>query len=205
MRKRYSTSDISDKILDAARELFIANGYTGTSIRDIAALSGANVAHIKYYYDSKANLFGIIFDEAFEILVRRLYNNFNSDAPFLEIVEKWIDIYYDILPENPQIPIFILNEINHNPEALVQKIIAKNPHGIFNKFFKKMEDEITLGRIKNIPVVDFAMNVLSLSVFPFMLKSIALRLTGKTDEEYTQLLKDHKKYVLDFVLNGLKP
>ncbi len=56
MRKRYSTSDVSDRILNAATELFITNGYAGTSVRDIAAASRANVAHVKYYFGSKANL-----------------------------------------------------------------------------------------------------------------------------------------------------
>ncbi len=87
------------------------------SIRDIAAASGANVAHVKYYFNSKANLFEIIFDEAFEILVKRIFTTLGSDIPFLEMIEKWINIYYEILPEYPQIPIFILNEINHSPNA----------------------------------------------------------------------------------------
>lgn len=94
MRKRYSKSDVSDRILHAARELFITKGYMSTSIRDIATAAGSNVAHIKYYFESKANLFEIIFDEAFDIFIKHVHSTFSSDLPFLEMVEEWINIYF---------------------------------------------------------------------------------------------------------------
>jgi len=205
MVRRYSTSDVSDRILNAARELFIANGYSGTSIRDIAAVSGANVAHVKYYFNSKANLFEIIFDEAFEVLVKRVFATLGSDAPFLEIIENWINIYYEVLPEYPQIPMFILNEINHSPDALVNKIIGKNPQKIFTKLAEKMEEEISKGTIRNIPVIDFGLNVLSMCVFPFIFSGFATRIANKSRIEYNMIIKDHKQHVVDFVLSALRP
>jgi len=167
MRKRYSKSDVSDRILHAARELFITKGYMSTSIRDIATAAGSNVAHIKYYFESKANLFEIIFDEAFDIFIKHVHSTFSSDLPFLEMVEEWINIYFKILPEYPQIPMFMLSELTRSPETLVKKIVEKNPQRIFDKLSQRMDKEIEAGRIKDIPVVDFGMNVLALSVFPF--------------------------------------
>lgn len=205
MARRYSTSDVSERILNAAHELFITNGYAGTSIRDIAAASGANVAHVKYYFDSKANLFEIIFDEAFEVLVRRVFSTLSSDMPFLEIIEKWINIYYEVLPEYPQIPMFILNEINHSPDTLVNKIISKNPQKIFSKLTEKMEEEISKGTIKDIPVIDFGLNVLSLCVFPFIFSGFATRIANKSRSEYNMIIKEHKQHVVDFVMNALRP
>jgi len=205
MTRRYSTSDVSDRILNAARELFIANGYAGTSIRDIAAASGANVAHIKYYFESKANLFEIIFDEAFEVLVKRLFATLGSDKPFLEIIEGWINLYYEILPEYPQIPMFILNEINHSQDTLVNKIIRKNPQKIFSKLTEKMEEEISKGTVRDIPAVDLGLNILSLCIFPFMFSGFAHRIANKSKSEYNMIMKEHKKYVIDFVMNALRP
>lgn len=205
MAKRYSTSDVSDRILSAARELFITNGYAGTSIRDIAAASGANVAHIKYYFESKAHLFEIIFDEAFEVLAKRLFATLGSDKPFFEIIEDWINLYYEILPEYPQIPMFILNEINHGPDALVNKIIRKNPQKIFSKLTEKMEVEIAKGTVRDIPAVDLGLNILSLCVFPFMFSGFATRITSKSRNEYNMIIKKHKQHVVDFVMNALRP
>lgn len=204
MAKRYSTSDVSDRILNVARELFIMNGYAGTSIRDIATASGANIAHIKYYFESKAKLFEIIFDEAFDILVNRIFSTLGSDMPFLEMVDSWINIYYEILPEYPQIPIFILNEISRSPDALIDKIARRNPEKIFTKLSERLDEEIAKGTIKDIPVIDFGLNVLSLCIFPFMFRGLAVKVANKSDIEYNKILKEHKKYVADFVFSGLK-
>jgi Transcriptional regulator len=205
MRKRYSTSDVSERILCAARELFVANGYAGTSVRDIAAASGANVAHVKYYFESKARLFEIIFDEAFEVLVKRVFSTLGSDIPFSEMIEKWINIYYEILPQYPQIPMFILNEINHSPDTIVYKIAKKNPQKIFSKLTERMEEEIKRGTIRDIPVIDFGLNVLALCVFPFLFTGFATRIAYKSESEYNRIIKDHKQHVVDFVMNALRP
>ncbi|NDW12535.1 TetR/AcrR family transcriptional regulator [Bacteroides sp. 214] len=204
MVKRYSTSDVSERILDAARELFITKGYDGTSIRDIASASGANVAHIKYYFQSKSNLFEIIFDEAFEILIKKVFSTLDSDMPFFELVESWINIYYELLPEYPQIPMFVLNAINHSPDALMEKISKHNPERIFNRLNERFEAEAAKGTIKNMPFVDFGLNVLSLCVFPFIFKGLALQIANKSNADYVEILEGHKKYVIDFVFSGLK-
>jgi AcrR family transcriptional regulator len=47
----------SDRLLDAAGELFAARGFHGTSIRDIAEAAGANVAAGHYHYGSKEGLY----------------------------------------------------------------------------------------------------------------------------------------------------
>lgn len=204
-KMEYSTLDTKDRILHVARELFILNGYNGTSIRDIAAASGTNVAHIKYYYESKYNLFQTIFDEAFDIFIQRLHLVFSADMPFTEIIDAWIDLYFELLPKYPQIPIFILNEINHSPDALINKVTKSNPEKIFLNLSQKLEEEVKKGTIKNIPIIDLGLNVLSLCVFPFMVRGIVIRVADKSVEEYNEILDEHKKYVKDLVLNGLKP
>lgn len=205
MVKKNSKSNASERILHTARKLFIKNGYTGTSIRDIANASGTNIAYVNYYFESKYNLFEIIFDEAFDILINRVFATLNSDMPFFEMVESWINTYYEILPEYPQIPIFILNELNQNPDALIKRILRRNPQAVFTRLSQRVEEEVKKGTIKDIPVIDLGLNVLSLCVFPFMFKILALKVAKKSVTEYNNVLAEHKKYVIELILNGLKP
>lgn len=205
MIRKNSTSNVSDRILDVARDLFIKNGYAGTSVRDIATASGTNVAHVKYYFDSKYNLFEIIFDEAFDILINRVFSTLNSDMPFFEMVKSWINAYYEILPEYPQIPIFILNEVNQNPEALIERVLKRNPQAIFTRLSQRVDEEVKKGSIKDIPVIDLGLNILSLCVFPFMFRGLAIRVADKSVTEYNAVLAEHKKYVIELIISGLKP
>jgi AcrR family transcriptional regulator len=51
------TKNVKDRLLDAAEELFCERGFKGTSIRDIAASAGCNIASVNYYFGSKEKLY----------------------------------------------------------------------------------------------------------------------------------------------------
>jgi hypothetical protein len=68
-----------------------------------------------------------------------------------------------------------------------------------------MEDEIRKGTVRPVPVLDFGLNVLSLCVFPFMFRGFVLRIANMSNNDYNALLKEHKQYVIDFVLRALQP
>ena len=54
--KNYHKS-VMDRLLDAAEVLFCEKGFQGTSIRDIAASAGCNIASVNYYFGGKNNLY----------------------------------------------------------------------------------------------------------------------------------------------------
>ena len=49
-------SDTKQKILDAAERLFAAQGYSATSLRQIIAEAGVNLASVHYHFGSKEEL-----------------------------------------------------------------------------------------------------------------------------------------------------
>ncbi|MDL2282628.1 TetR/AcrR family transcriptional regulator [Parabacteroides sp. OttesenSCG-928-G06] len=198
-------TDVKGRILEVARQLFIEKGYNGTSIRDIAAASGTNVAMINYYYHSKYNLFEYIFEESFDVVVHRVFSILGSDMPILEMIECWIDSYYESLMEYPQIPIFILNEVNQHPERLPERIKRRDPYKIFLKVSARLEEEVKKGTIRETSVIDLLLNILSLCVFPFMFGSLAVKVADRSMEEYQEILVKHKEYVKSFVIQALKP
>ncbi|MGI5951690.1 MAG: TetR family transcriptional regulator [Brooklawnia sp.] len=52
-----SDGSLREAILDAARELFAANGYRGTTMRAVAAAAGVDVALVAHYFKNKDGLF----------------------------------------------------------------------------------------------------------------------------------------------------
>lgn len=205
MFKERDDKDVKGRILHVARDLFIRDGYNATSIRDIATASGTNVAMVNYYYHSKYNLFEIIFDEALNVLVKRIFSVLDSDKPFFELIECWIASYYETLLEYPQIPIFMLNEINQNPERLTQRIQQREPYNVFLKISQRIEEEIEKGTIRETDPLDLLLNIFSLCIFPFTFGSLATKVANKSMDEYEELLRNHKNYVVDFVLRAIKP
>jgi AcrR family transcriptional regulator len=48
---------VQDRLIEAADELFCRRGFNETSVRDIAAGAGCNVASVNYYFGGKDNLY----------------------------------------------------------------------------------------------------------------------------------------------------
>lgn len=200
-----NTIEVKDRILREAQELFIKNGFKGTSVRDIAKASETNVAMVNYYYQSKYNLFEIIFEDALDVLTQRIFSTVTSDLPFFELIESWIHTYYEILFEYPQIAAFILNEVSLNPEGLTHRIKNRNPYSAFSKISERIEDEVKKGTIRETPSADFLLNILSLCMFPFLFGNLAKTLMDIPQEIYNGLIANHEKYVIEFTINALKP
>ena len=56
-----SNGKLKEKILDAAEIAFAEGGYTGISVRDIAERAGVNQGLIRYYFDTKEQLFDEVY------------------------------------------------------------------------------------------------------------------------------------------------
>ncbi|MEM8812646.1 MAG: TetR family transcriptional regulator [Pseudomonadota bacterium] len=66
--KGRSTDRTRMQILDAAEELFAANGFDGTSVRDVARLAGLQLAAIGYHFGPKDELFDAVVHRRAEIM-----------------------------------------------------------------------------------------------------------------------------------------
>ena len=58
------------RIKEAARDVFLAKGYDGATMKAIADRSQVNKALLHYYYRGKNNLFLLVFEEEFKRLLQ---------------------------------------------------------------------------------------------------------------------------------------
>lgn len=72
MARRAVEEELSrERILDAARELFVKEGYRSVSMRKIAGALGYSHGSIYYYFKDKADLFYAIVAEDFNFLIAK--------------------------------------------------------------------------------------------------------------------------------------
>ena len=197
-------TEVQVKIIDAARKLFVKKGLKGTTVRDIAAESGVNVAMVNYYFRSKDKLFDTIFDEATTILADKLFHLADSDLPFFELIRQWIYSYYDMLFKYPDFPTFVLTELAANPQKINEMFKNKNLYSLYVELTKRIQNEEEKGTIHPVPIPDFLLNVISLSIFPFAATSVATKFLNMTENDYMNLLDKHRVYVADFVIQAIK-
>lgn len=79
MRKKFTEKQI--KILDIAEELIAKKGFDGTSVREICAKAGINVAMISYYFGSKEKMMAYLYQHR----VRKTRENF---AEFTDTIKN---------------------------------------------------------------------------------------------------------------------
>ena len=85
------------KLIDVAIDLFAANGFKGTSIRDIANGAGMTISNIYYYFGSKEGLLLAILEEATTRIVEKLREAAESDLDPLERFRLLLKTHLDLL------------------------------------------------------------------------------------------------------------
>src|SRR5579863_7479062 len=114
-------SSTEERIKEAARRLFTLKGFAATRTRDIAEDAGINLALLNYYFRSKQKLFDIIMLENFRQFIQGITAEvFSEEGTIEQKLEKVITAYIDFLSQNPDLPLFILNEIRNNPESIAK-------------------------------------------------------------------------------------
>lgn len=188
-----------EKIIAAARKLFTQKGFSATKTRDIAEEAGINLALLNYYFRSKQNLFQIIIEEKFNQLfgvINPILSN--SEISLEEKIETLVTNYTNMLLGNDDLPLFVLSEIKTN-EFLIKRV-RQNAEILSNPVIEKQLKErgfTTTG-------FNFIMNVMSLTLFPFMSKPLFVTSGLIKEEEFVHFITERKKDIPTWVMNTLK-
>ena len=197
-------SSTEEKILIAAKKVFVANGMMGARMQDIADEAGINKALLHYYFRNKEQLFDVIFMSAARQLFPRIRQIFESDAPLFEIIEKFCADYIEIISENPYLPLFVFNEISRNPAGFIKKINTDSGFPKPELFLKKVEMAIENGTIKKISPIQLLLNLLSMCIFPFVAKPLILMNVGLDEFQFRSIMEQRKKEIPKFIIDSIK-
>ncbi len=184
-------TETEEKIISSAEKLFYQKGKAGTSMQDIADDAGINRTLLNYYFRSKDQLFEAVFRKALGYFVPNLAAMMNTDLSFAEYVPALVEKVIDTMLENPQIPIFVLQELSSNPERMPQiiKEMGIDP----SLAMAKMGGEGLVPSLGGMDPRQVIMNLISLCIFPFAAKPVVLDILYKGDNEaYVEAMKDRK-------------
>ena len=202
IKEKYS-SDTENRILKAAKKVFIKNGLSGTRMQHIANEAKINKALLHYYFRSKEKLFDAVFKYAFFKFVPKIEEILNSDNSIFEKIELIAEQYISALMRNQFIPLFVLHEINRNPKRLYELMQQVGITPV--KLVEQIQQEIKKGNIINIRPEQLIINLLSLCVFPIAGRPLLQRVFFHNDKrQYKQFLESRKKEVPQFVINSIK-
>ncbi|MDY6796322.1 MAG: TetR/AcrR family transcriptional regulator [Actinomycetota bacterium] len=115
-----------DTILNAARKLFLENGYLGTSIRDIARESHLSTGAFYFYFADKDEVYGIICEEAGRVFVDHLKKVMDEGTDLKEKIRRMAWSYIDFYRNYPeQFELFVLRGTPFTNSGLSENIASK--------------------------------------------------------------------------------
>ncbi|HHN66274.1 MAG TPA: DUF1956 domain-containing protein [Nitrospirae bacterium] len=198
-----------ERILSIAEELFAEKGFDGTSVREITARAGCNVAAVNYHFGNKKGLYLAVFRERMAGRARRVQENF------------WKEIGTDKKPDAEKIirtlaRAFLKSPFSEKQRRLHHKLMARETNrpteafGIFHKevimpFFTDLLGLLSPHMPPDTERDEQILYVLSIiaQVMHFNLaRKMITSVTGKRfDDRFADTLIEH---IVRFSLYGLK-
>jgi TetR/AcrR family transcriptional regulator len=197
-------ANTEELIIEAAKKIFVKRGLAGARMQDIADEAGINKAMLHYYYRSKDKLFEIVFNEAIGKVLGRMGTLLNQPMPILEKIPAIVENYIDGVMDAPYLPMFVLNEINQQPEMFIQRLKAQGNFPGVLLFLKEIVEAGKQGEIKTVSPIQLLLNILSLCIFPFVARPMAQGIFQLDSVQYNMLMEDRKKIITEVIFAWIK-
>jgi len=195
-------------ILEEAERLFLEKGFAKTSTTEIAKKVGCNQAMIHYYYRTKENLFNVIFENKFKAFFQNIFEVNNlGNLPFEDKLKHMIESHFDMIRENPKLPLLIINELSRLPEQLktLREKLHSMPEQLFVQLEAELQSEIKDGHIRQVNLMDLIISIVSLNVALFLLLPVAEEVFPLNYIQKQMMIEHRKVEHVNFILNNLRP
>jgi TetR/AcrR family transcriptional regulator len=200
------------RILDAARTVFLRRGTAGARMQEIAHEAGVNQALLHYYFRSKERLSAAVFQQIASRIFPALAQTLGADIALDDKIDRLIEIYLDNLSRNLFVPGYLISELHHHPERVQQLLsgaIGTDPKIIMPTLLKNLERQINervqQGTMRPIKPQQFMINLISLCVFPFAARPMLSIMFGMDYTAFLRFIDQRKKEVPQFFRAALRP
>ena len=195
-------------ILAAAKEEFLDKGYDGARTTSIARAAGVTHAMLHYYFKTKEQLFERIFHETMGMLVEGILEVFTqTEKPFRERIAEALGIHFEVIRENPRLPLFMIREVASRPErfAIIKNVISTFAGNLLIAMQRDIDQAVAQGEISHIEATTLLLDMISLNVFPFIVKPVFEAATGldlNVDSKFCELRKQENT---ELIMRRLTP
>ncbi|AKD56842.1 TetR/AcrR family transcriptional regulator [Spirosoma radiotolerans] len=191
-----------ERIKEAAKAVFLEKGFDGTTTRDIAQAAGINSALMNYYFRSKEKLFQFIFDDLCHLMFAGMIDTFNQPISLKEKISALIDHQFQMMMCNPNLTIFIMNELHKNPERMAATIgmAKKIPESIFRQ---QVDQAISEGKIAPVSAHHIMTMIIANIQFLFVSKPMTMLTQGLDEAGFDKFAKEHMGYVKEMICEYL--
>ena len=195
-------------ILAAAKEEFLEKGYDGARTTSIAQAAGVTHAMLHYYFKTKDQLFERIFMETIGVLGQGIIEVFTQNSkPFKERMQEALELHFNVLKANPRLPLFMIREIASRPErfTIIKNVVGTFAGSLLNTMQHDIDQACESGEIIAIDAPTLLLDMLSLNVFPFIVKPVFETATGLNLDAESKFWEQRKRENIEIIMRRLTP
>ena len=200
------TNDVRERLLDAATELAVEQGFEACGLREIAGRAEVSPAMISYYFGDRDGLYEAMFSRAFARISEKVAAVMaDPERSGRDRIEDLVAIQVSAIAADPWLPKLIMREALARAGSPMQEFVtdalAKGPLRIMVDW---IEQEQARHEIRS----DYdprmlAMTIASLTGFPFlMLPLVGDQLGLELNDEFPARLIAHNQKLLSYALRA---
>lgn len=189
-------------IFEAAFKVFQKKGLAGARMQEIADEAGINKSMLHYYFRSKELLFRQIFLKSFRGFIGSIVPLMNQEISWEEKIHLLIEHYAALLQENPDLPLFIFNELKNNPDDFIS--IIKENSVKDTLFIKQIIMGFQQGEIRKVSPQQIIVTINSGIIFPFVAMPMIKYMASLNDTDWDSFMDDRKRIVEEMLIKYLK-
>lgn len=204
--------ETEQRILDAARTVFLKRGTAGARMQEIAQEAGVNQALLHYYFRSKEGLSSAVFRQVAMRIFPALVQTLAAEISIDDKIDRLVALYLENLMRNPFLPGYLIAEMQHHPERLSQLLspaMGGEPGHVLPPLLEKLgqqiDERVAAGEMRPIAPEQFAINLVSLCIFPFAARPLLRVVFGMDDAGFARFIEQRKTELPAFFRNALRP
>jgi AcrR family transcriptional regulator len=188
------------KIFEAARDIFQSKGLEGARMQEIADKAEINKSMLHYYYRSKEKLFEKVYELSIIKLIPQVASLLNEDMPLDVKLRKFSAKYLELIKANPDIPLFVIHEMNKNPNRL-KKFIAREVGRRVKPFLEQLKEEREKGKTVNLPPEQIFVNIMSMLIFPFLGRPVLQVIFEMDEDAFSNFIAVREAFIPDYLVS----
>jgi TetR/AcrR family transcriptional regulator len=192
-----------EKIFEAATVVFEEEGLSGARMQNIADRAGINKALLHYYFRTKDHLFETVFTKLAQKMFMKFTPIFEKNLSLEDKIRFFFREHITFMQQNPKLPGFIINEINHNPQRIKKLLRNVDFNKLWTTIIEQHSEEIHKYNITEETLPQIMTTIVSLSVFPFAAKGIIEVAFDNFGIDFDKYAEERKTFAAEFVIKAI--
>ena len=193
------------RILNAARKVFIERGKGGARVDAIARKARVNKALIYYYYSSKDQLYYHVLKHTFSAILARVSGALSPEQSPEKRIANMVEAYHGFLMKNRALPVLILREMADGAPVLkkiASEILSADFESLPLSFDKTLNEGNRIGEWRIVDPGQTLVSLLGMLIFPFAAAPLLETALGIDPE--SDFWQQRPQAVIDIFFRGIE-